>query len=195
MGAKVVCFFIEPADSGVESLRRYSSGSTCPSSHGYHNASVDISIINWSIPHHGAGLLPSDELKADPRWPKGCACGYEFQPEDAWQHNVHRHFVDAASGALHLLSSAPPGAMWNADWMHAFGKPMPPDGLWLCVRLPNGVDWLIDGPSRNSDNTLGPGWQRSGAPPKITARPSIFANQGHPNAWHGFLTDGVLEEC
>lgn len=194
MGEPTVCFFIEPADTGVESLRRYSSGSTCPLPHGYHNTSVDISIIPWAIPHHGAGLLPSDELKADPRWPKACACGYEFKPDDPWQHNVHRHFVDKVSGSRYQLASAPPGAMWNADWLHRFDRSTA-DGIWLCVRLPNGADWLVDGPSRNSDGTLGPGWQRTGVPPKVTVRPSIWAGQGRPNAWHGYLTDGVLTEC
>lgn len=40
------------------------------------------------------------------------------------------------------------------------------------------------------------GWERTGTPPNVTARPSI----GMPDAkggfrYHAFLTNGVLEEC
>jgi hypothetical protein len=128
-------------------------------------------------------------MKIDPRWPPACACGYLFRPTDTWQHRMRRHFVDKATGAKYTLEAAPAGAMWNAEWMYHHDRKSP-DGLWLCVRLPNGHDWLMDGPSSN-----GTFWTRTGTPPKVTVRPSIFARMGKPDAYHGFLTDGVLEEC
>jgi hypothetical protein len=82
--------------------------------------------------------------------------------------------------------------MWDAHWMPDVYKGH--DGMALCVRLPNLHDWLIDGPSYDGRDR-GPGWTRTGIPPRVTARPSIFSNQGAPYPWHGFLTDGVLEEC
>jgi alkylmercury lyase len=55
-------------------------------------------------------------------------------------------------------------------------------GAHLVVRLPNDVDWDIDGPMIN-----GPGWHRTGEPPNITVMPSFVA-------WecHGFLLKGKL---
>lgn len=55
-------------------------------------------------------------------------------------------------------------------------------GAHLIVRLPNGWDWDMDGPMSN-----GPGWERAGDPPHITAAPSIVAGD-----YHGWLRGGVL---
>lgn len=63
----------------------------------------------------------------------------------------------------------------------------------LVVRTPGG-DWHVDGPSKNGGR-----WTRSGEPPNVTANPSIL--QQNPSVYcgtreyHGFLRNGVLEEC
>lgn len=190
MGNKTSCFWTEPSDTAVESFRRYVSHEKgkCTGPFSYHNASVNIGEVPYSQDNNGRGDIPSEELKKDPRWPTHCSCGYEFKPEDTWQHNFERHYVDPVTGKKYLLRQAVPGMMWDAYWMSNIYKG--PDGKCICLRLPNGVDWLVDGPSTN-----GPGWTRTGTVPKITARPSIFARQGLPNSYHGFLTDGELEEC
>lgn len=180
----VVCFWIDPHDSVEVSLRRYASGSKCGGSAGIHDASVTIEIRN--------DLLPQDTLysehrdadeaeREDSRWPAECGCGYAFAPEDAWQRNIARRYVRRDTGAVFTMNAAPPGAMWDATWW-----PLDtPDGRVLVVRLPDGIDWMIDGPATN-----GRGWTRSGTPPAITARPSILTT-----GYHGWLTDGVLRSC
>lgn len=75
--------------------------------------------------------------------------------------------------------------MWAVWWIPKGDSWTGPDGLCLSVCLPDGTHWMIDGPS-SSD---GPGWERSGTPPLITARPSILTRQ-----YHGWLTDGVLSD-
>lgn len=55
-------------------------------------------------------------------------------------------------------------------------------GPHLIVRLPNGWDWDVDGLMSN-----GPGWERAGEPPHVTAAPSIVAGD-----YHGWLRGGVL---
>lgn len=194
MGTKIVCFYIEPSDTAVESLRRYvhSTEAKCAGLGGYHDASVNIGVVPWTEKFHGCSDIASDELRLDARWPLCCSCGYEFKSDDQWQHSFKQRYVDEATGYYYTLHEAPPGAMWNADWMKDH---IGPDGIALCVRLPNKIDWLVDGPNRNADGSLGPGWTRSGTLPKVTARPSIFSNQGAQNQWHGYLTDGILEEC
>ena len=54
----------------------------------------------------------------------------------------------------------------------------------LIVILPDGNAWMID---RNASN--GPGWEVSGDPPSLTARPSIATE-----TYHGWLNDGVLSD-
>lgn len=191
MGSRITCFFLVPGVTAEESYRRYSRGGVdCPAHRGgYHNAFVVVGEVRWDESYHGCGGTPSDEAKQDPRWPAACDCGYVFQPADAWQHNFKRHFEDVQRVRLKTtLEAAPPGAMWDADWMPESHKGE--DGRALCVRLPDGVDWLIDGPSRGLGSAQGPGWRRTGTPPFVTARPSILTD-----GYHGFLTDGVLEEC
>lgn len=191
MGNKVVCFWCEPADSAQESLRRfvYSSkvGTLCTARWGYHNASVIVGDVPWAKEHNGEGLMADEKKRLDPLWPKACACGYVFEESDEWQHNFERYYRRADTGALILLREPPAGAMWDAYWMGEGFRG--PDGKSLTVVLPDGTPWNVDGPSRNN-GVLGPGWKRTGAVPKVTARPSILTP-----GYHGFLTDGVLESC
>ena len=96
-------------------------------------------------------------------------------------------FLDTTLDSGEVLKTAPPGAMWNADWYKDSGIKPGPDGLWLIVKTPAG-DWFVDGPSSN-----GPGWTREGAVPNVTARPSILMTSS--GNYHGFLTNGQLVEC
>lgn len=54
----------------------------------------------------------------------------------------------------------------------------------LMLVLPDGTAWCMDYAARN-----GPGWEVTGEPPHLTARPSI-ASEGY----HGWLDDGVLSD-
>lgn len=55
-------------------------------------------------------------------------------------------------------------------------------GPHLVVRLPNDLDWDIDGPMDN-----GPGWYRTGEPPNVTVVPSVVGW-----GYHGLLLKGKL---
>jgi hypothetical protein len=196
---RVRCFLIEPTDRVRMSLRRYSASGglqgECPV-HGYHNASAEIgddalaAMPKISKYVYGAvhgDLWPHD----DPRWPTHCACGYAFTPSDNWQFNPDTLYRRADTGELMTDRSAPPGALRYAGWLHDFGGGYQPgpDGKHLQCKLPDGRWWVIDGPASNAPRDQ-VGWTRTGTVPDVTARPSI-----QTPGYHGFLTDGWLEEC
>lgn len=200
---KIRCFWLEPTEEIELSLRRYRGGesSKCSSSGlGYHNINAVIERTStqklkdsgWPISGEVGTPVHTDDTipKTDPRWPKSCSCGYEFVADDNWQCNPDVLYRRSDSGELVTLHKAPAGAMWNAHWMGG-GHWRVIDGICLCVRTPGG-EWCVDGPSWNHGKIQNEkGWERSGKVPDITARPSILI----PNQYHGFLTNGFLEEC
>lgn len=181
------CFMVERLNKYQQELRRFvfsSPEKPCSGPYKYHTTSVVI------------GIAPSPEADAelegncfefttrdDPRWPTTCSCGYVYQPEDEWQQNSHRLYRSPLDGTEFITSQAPIGAMWNADWMSSWMNKQ--DGMCLTLQTPAGP-WPIDGPSSN-----GPGWERTGIPPKVTANPSIH----FPGQFHGWLRDGILVDC
>lgn len=191
MGSVITCFFLEPHNEVEQSLRRFvfSKDAVCVGHKGYHDASVTIGVLPWSDPDsHGSG--DDDFDHADPRWPKTCECGYVFQPDDHWQHNLTLLYIRKDTGEKTTLSGAAPGAMWYADWFPDEEK-RAPDGRVLIVKTPAG-DWNVDSKANN-----GPGWTRTGTPPKVTATPSIGMGRRPDGqyAYHGWLRDGTLVEC
>lgn len=78
--------------------------------------------------------------------------------------------------------------MYWADWYARMGRTCERlkangNGPHLIVVTPDG-EWDIDSIASN-----GPGWDRSGDPPNITANPSIICG-----TYHGWLRDGKLIE-
>lgn len=183
------CFLIEPAGVVRWGLRRYTNSAspspcaTSPGDWGSHNAVADGGEEPAVLDEHGYILNGTRDIPSadDPRWPRQCACGYAFRPDDQSQKWVESLYRRLDTGELVTLREAPPGAMWDATWMPG-GRG--PDGRSLCVKLPDGREWWVDGPSAN-----GPGWERRGEPPTISASPSI-ATPGY----HGWLVDGVLSD-
>lgn len=187
MSRSVECFLLERVDLARSSLRRYVDSATakCPLPHGYHDAKVVIADVEPFVSRfEGSGYddVPHD----DPRWPVACACGQAFAPGDHWQHNLDRLYRDPRDGKLYTTREAPAGAMWFCDWYAKEQGYKGPDGRALVVKLPDGTEWLVDGPATNSKTP----WSRTGEPPMVTARPSILTH-----GYHGFLTNGRLEEC
>jgi hypothetical protein len=196
MPSRVQCFLIEPTGYETIFLRRYhteypiSPEKACASKYGYHNAKtfyarVESSTVSSLVP-------PSYD---DPWWPSHCEyCGFEFPIGDPHQLYSESEYRRADNPDVKFsLRDAPPGAIWNASWLvtHrrreyiAPGNYVGKDGKCLVVKLPDGRDWVVDGPANN-----GPGWEREGVVPNITVRPSISTP-----GYHGFLTNGWLEEC
>jgi hypothetical protein len=177
------CFLITPTERDARFLRRYCLGNgyswDCDS--GYHNATCRIE----DGPHGEYHTHPYD----DPRWPKVCRCGYEFLDNDTRQvFPLHLYMTpDGHEYVTHDqppegVVKAPPGAMWFTNWCPGPKKRMPV--LW--VMLPNDAgSWCVDGSSSGG----GPGWERTGEPPDVTATPSIDAGP----RFHGHLTNGVLK--
>lgn len=187
---QIKCFFLEPIDKAQVFLRRYAGFKKdaeerkCPGEMSYHNASVDVGVVDWD--KSTGGLMANDRDHADPLWPTHCGCGYEFLEEDEWQHGRHILHKRSDGGEDVTLLNAPVGAMWNAHWLPS--KRTGPDGIALVVKTPDG-DWQVDVPSW-SNGKAGPGWTRTGQIPNVTARPSILMPK-----YHGWLTNGVLIEC
>lgn len=184
MSAQVKCFLLTESDRVQVYLRRFVSSikASCPLQFGYHNAETLIDERE----HTGELVAGDTHPHDDPRWPKACACGHVFDESDDWQHHVQRLYARSDGGPLTTLRHAPPGAMWDAHWYTSMKGP---DGRTLVVRLPNGFDWVVDGPASN-----GQGWARTGQPPIVTATPSILAGEG-ARQYHGWLRDGVLIAC
>ena len=184
----IECFFLRPAAFAQETLRRFSlsnDSSACPIT-GYHTCSVDINVVPFELSDLDG--KPGEGIDHDdPRWPTSCACGYQFEPEDQWQHQLTRLYWRSDHLAMRTtLQKAPVGSMYYADWYDWKG----PDNHCLVVSTPGGP-WVVDGPSSNGNGTKGNPWTRTGEVPRVTANPSIH----FPGQYHGWLRNGVLEEC
>lgn len=187
------CFLAEPTGKERRFLRRYSNAALdsqeCPTSGSYHDTMVALDEIDAEfqilddgrkVMKHACGdRWPHD----DPRWPKTCECGYVFLDTDRWQL-FHELLYRGPTGDIFTLRRAPTGAMWDAWWYHGAAEFKGPDGKSLVVMLPDGLEWVIDGPAKSGGH-----WTRTGEPPKITASPSILTSK-----YHGFLREGVLTD-
>lgn len=186
----VQTFWLEKTDRVRVCLRRF--GGNCSGPAGYCNAFV---VIHDNVPEAEWPCSGDDEERVphdDARWPTACdACGASFTDDHKWQIFL-KHLYRGPGGEMHTLIDAPAGAMWDADWMP--DRYRGPDGIHLVVKLPNGHEWLADGPAAN-----GPGWTRTGDPRQanVTASPSIGCPwpPSSPRYYHGWLRDGVLVEC
>ena len=183
-------FMTEPTEFCQRSLRRHfnSNGKPLPDPKHYHDAEVVIDA-QFLAPggDHGRGTL-GEEYRNDPRWPKSCACGYVFTPDDHFQLNESRLWKGAPDGKLHLLRANPPGATWAADWFPEEGPNgnyTGPDGKVWCVMLPGGMEWIIYGYASGSPKSK---WHVEGTVPNITVSPSI----AQIGVYHGFVSGGVI---
>jgi hypothetical protein len=191
------CFLIAPTGMACRSLRRYTATDTdrCPV-HGTWGHAATFPLEPGPITRDARGFIVGKERPGndDPRWPTHCeACGYAFRPDDPRVLDIDEIFTAPDDQRYHVrvrrrplpgAAPAPAGAMWIADWIPKGDAWTGPDGRCLMLRLPDGHDWMIDGPSRSGGK-----WERTGEPPQITARPSILSP-----GYHGWLTDGVLSD-
>lgn len=210
----IPCFLIEPTDHVRQELRRYTPGRwdadqkrtvyepPCPLTNGgYHNAQVRIEDAPEQRNAEGYitnGSRGDEHAHADPRWPTHCACGYAFTEADVWQLFCSPLFRRADTGEETTLRDAPAGAMLRMPWQQRRCTSQDADPAPLAVVTPGGL-WTIDECATDCAY-YGMGvaqrpaghhcWTRSGTPPLVTARPSIQMER-----YHGFLTDGVLNDA
>lgn len=209
------CFWLEPTDTVRRWLRRYTSNHsgkwTCAD--GWHEAFLlfgDAPAI-WEDSEFGTRKrrvvrnTESDRpIDDDMRWPVKCdKCDFRFAPNEVRQFFYALLYKRADTGEVLPLRDAPPGAMWDAWWLHDLrGGYLPgntPDGRVIMVKCPNGHDWCID--SRASNCTLPNDndhhcWIRHGEPPDLvvdkSGGPTCSAGAGSIMAgdYHGFLGIG-----
>ena len=198
MGIK--CFFLVPTTRVERSLRSYSSDLkvVCPSGggFGYHNASVKLDVVE------GIEELVEAPGVTDPRFPTHCKCGYAFTPSDTRQIFSRRLYVRQDTGEFLTLKDAPPGAMWYADYLLHEGTDVwrGPDGHCLCVKCPDGHEWMVDGQCSNCtmpNDTKHKCWVRHGVPPMVSVDKkgltcAAGAGSIQTRTWHGYLEDGEL---
>ena len=185
------CFVLEDTGRDRVYLRRFNDHGDDPHGPmGYCNASVAIG----EEPRLAEIRDATEEERRDPRWPAACSqCGKAFADSDHWQmfrRSLYRGMHPEQGEVLVTLDEAPAGALWRAIWYEPVTEWRGPDGQsWVCM-TPGG-EWFIDGPSNSNGR-----WERSGAAPLFTARPSILIpNQDGSERYHGWLTEGVLTPC
>jgi len=201
----VKCFMVVSTNLVNRKLRRYATipkglppCSAMPGEYSYHNAFVALDIVpdvRSDRTHEASGY---SWPHFDERWPKECACGYVFKPEDDWQLFCESIW-ESETGEQWTLRDLPPGAMYDADWIHGRDNWCGEDGKALQVILPNKHVWHIDGPCINCTRPNDPHkcWVRHGTPPVLTVDKNgntCSAGGGSIQAedYHGFLRDGVL---
>jgi hypothetical protein len=204
----VQCFLMTPLDKTEQRLRRYRTRATAEgvcSVNGYHTVSVVVAVkdlTGLSAEERDAVETSSKDYwpHEDPRWPKLCACGYEFTGEDEWQYFPHRMYSCSDGGPDCTIRDARPGALWDAEWNHDIKEWCGPDGKSYMCRLPNGRDWMIDGRASNCTmpaDKIHKCWCRHGEAPMLTVNKignTCQAGQGsiQSEGYHGFLTNGQL---
>jgi hypothetical protein len=164
---------------------------------------IECSTCNVTV------TLPSPTGEwGDAPWPERCgACDapHDYDADDgSWRSlRTHNWYRRADTGEALRLQDAPPGAIWNAEWMMRSGTTTA-DGRYLVCRLPDGHDWAIDSRASNcgrpedADHDC---WCRHGDPPDLTVdknpepgRSTCTAGAGSiaTPGWHGFLRNGHL---
>lgn len=203
-------YWVNPTNEVAIGLRRYAYPTTTHDcAGGYHDALVYIgrAPATWRETDHGPRLEHTVEVPHDdPRWPAVCdRCAYVFSDDDKWQdwqELIYRRSDTDTDVVLHRTGAvdappAPPGASWDAWWMHSSR----PDKIYLMVRLPNGHDWAVDSQASNCTRKgeTHECWVRHGAPRdcRVTVDKdgdTCAAGAGSIQAgdYHGFLRNGVL---
>lgn len=107
----------------------------------------------------------------------------KVQPGDMWfyateEWNAHDGSFEQRFKREHRLLSV-------EYWQNNYAKRPP-----LCVVLPTGNEFYLDGPTSDQQFTDGHGWDVSGDPPNITISPSIH----FVGVYHGWLQSGVLTD-
>lgn len=179
----------EPTGRYKRNLRRYA-----PSSDGVSNCPAgslhSASVVACEVPAAEAADVGGDNWPHDdPSWPRTCACGHEFTPDDHWQR-IDREVYRLPDGHEFTLSRslgliAPAGTMIRVAWYDEHADQ--PGESWL-IALPDGGDWIT------TQRAKGGGyWTVTGTAPNLTATPSIWHNA--PNGWHGWLRNGELVQA
>lgn len=217
-------FWIEPTDRERQWLRRFSYGKDRPCPKSSYGCDAMFELGEGDVLYTADGYIDATSRKPmpprdDPRWPKVCAaCGQPFGKKDEFQLHTKQIYVRPDTGARCTLNDAPPGACWDAWWIHhrnrrkyeaapvpGVGNMVGDDGRSLIVRCPDGHDWMVDSRASNctmKDNNTHHCWVRHGKPEDGTLHVDKAGNTCAAGAgsiatgkWHGFLHCGFLTTC
>lgn len=110
----------------------------------------------------GLSTLASSDLEGDAtgvwprvgeaRWPTACeTCHRPFRSEEPWRYDRRRlySYKGPYGHLLVTLRNAPPGSIYDAQWLHGFSWGEGPDGRALHAICPNGYPWHLDGEASN----------------------------------------------
>lgn len=127
-----------------------------------------------------------------------------FARGDAKQIWAERLHAGAPDGEIYTIRDAPPGAMWNAEWLPRRRPWIGPDGIALYVRLPNRHDWAVDARASNCtlpNDDLHYCWVRHGDPRTGNVhvdKNGLTCGAGGGSIlagnYHGFLHNGYLTD-
>lgn len=82
--------------------------------------------------------------------PEKCRCGHVFTQDAHRCASWHPVWTDGQR--MVTTREMPPGAVYDADWMHGWAENCGPDGRSICAILPNGAYWCIDSRATNCDS-------------------------------------------
>lgn len=195
------CYLAEETDDVRRFLRRVTVGDF----HGQYRGHRAVSpVLDRVCAPRGSREEVGGQVdwpRDDPRWPTRCeSCAYEFTDDDLWLLDVERIWRRPDTGEEFHLRDAAPGAMYWAQWSNMGGDP---EAFSLCVILPGGHPWSIDGRANNCgrpDDRTHRCWCRHGDPPDVTVDKecdTCAAGAGSIRAgdYHGFLRDGWLVDA
>jgi hypothetical protein len=205
--ARYKVFFCEPTSRHDYDLRIYETvhGAPCPETGSYHNAHSPLIGTLEVPPGKSRDPLSVEAFADDQRWPTHCGCGHVFSAMANRQVWMEQVYTRSDNGEDVKLRSAPPGAVWNAEWMAGRDGFTGPDGRCLICKCPDGHDWMIDGRASNCtmpDDDVHKCWVRHGRPEDGTLHVDKNGNTCAAGAgsiatprFHGFLHHGELYDC
>lgn len=195
MPEKVKTFWCEP--SGVSRIEfiRFQTENQCP------NRSIGqgcraVRYVVDRVETEDVKDYAPELSRTNQYCPKTCDyCNKPFGPYDRISLGYPEYYI----GATHLLTrhDLPAGAMWDAgEYYKDWDRYKSPDGIIVVVKLPNGLEFMPDGPATNRKEV--PAWTRTGDPKlaNLTVQGSIASGKkGTSKYYHGFLRNGILEPC
>lgn len=123
--ADVKIFWLEPTDRERQWLRRFQFSSKKLCAKNPHGCDAMFEIGEADILYTADGYIDATSKgramprRDDPRWPKACAaCGQPFDDADEYQLHGKQIYVRPDTGLRFILNDAPPGACWDAWWVH-----------------------------------------------------------------------------
>lgn len=218
-GVDAVCIWADRAAKVARWLRRYRGSFAgaerykCPQPGNYGACEAMVRVEDLPFEGEFVPAAPSEgffgdppptapeAFAGDPRWPRRCACGYEFCDADE-RDVLSDHVYRAADGREWPHRELPPGALHDHWWeVHALvpcGSPPPAKGHYAIQTvpgMPNAVPTVVlpmGGCFELGSQSSGGGWWNVVGDPRQPETLSVTPSIWRKGYWHGFLTAGRM---